>query len=149
MSTFKGRFTYAVDEKGRIALPAKLRKSVSSNSKGNFVITRGFEHCLYVYPQDEWNRLEEYIRSLSFLDAQHRFFSRTLFQWATDGQLDSQSRVSVPQELLTYAGIENEVMILGVLDRIELWSPSVYEEYQKNQPHTYETVAEKVFKQTL
>ena len=148
MSTFKGRFTYAVDDKGRIALPAKLRKSISSNSKGNFVITRGFEHCLYVYPLDEWNRLEEYIRSLSFLDAQHRFFSRTLFQWATDGQLDSQSRISVPQELLTYAGIEKEVMILGVLDRIELWSPSVYEEYQKNQPHTYETVAERVFKQS-
>ncbi len=148
MSTFKGRFTYSVDDKGRIALPAKLRKSISSNSKGNFVITRGFEHCLYVYPQDEWNKLEEYIRSLSFLDAQHRFFSRTLFQWATDGQLDSQSRISVPQELLTYATIEKEVMILGVLDRIELWSPSVYEEYQKNQPHTYETVAEKVFKQS-
>jgi len=147
MSSFKGRFTYAVDDKGRIALPAKLRKSISSNSKGNCVVTRGFERCLYIYPQDEWNKLEEFIRSLSFLDAQHRFFSRTLFQWATDGQLDSQSRISVPQELLSYASIEKEVIILGVLDRIELWSPAVYDEYQKNQPHTYETVAERVFKQ--
>ncbi|MEK7748795.1 MAG: division/cell wall cluster transcriptional repressor MraZ, partial [Bacteroidota bacterium] len=71
MSSFKGRFTYAVDDKGRIALPAKLRKSISTNSKGNFVVTRGLERCLYIYPHDEWNKLEEYIRGLSFLDAQH------------------------------------------------------------------------------
>lgn len=146
MSSFKGRFTYAVDEKGRIALPAKLRKSISAASKG-IVITRGFEKCLYIYPQDEWNKLEEFVRSLSFLDAQHRFFSRTLFQWATDGQLDSQSRISVPQELLSYASIKEQAIILGVLDRVELWNPLVYEEYLKNQPHTYETVAERVFKQ--
>jgi len=146
MSSFKGRYSYSVDNKGRIALPAKLRKTVSSSSEGNFVITRGFERCLYLYPQDEWNRLEKYVRGLSFLDAQHRFFGRTLFEWAADSQLDNQSRITVPQELLKYAGIENEVIILGVIDRIEIWSPATYDEYQKNQPDTYETVAERVFK---
>ncbi|MFZ1976487.1 MAG: division/cell wall cluster transcriptional repressor MraZ [Bacteroidota bacterium] len=147
MSSFKGRYSYSVDEKGRIALPAKLRKNVASSAKGNFVITRGFEKCLYVYPQDEWNTLEQNVRSLSFLDAKQRNFNRTLFQWAADSQLDSQSRITVQQDLLDYAGIKNEVIVLGVLDRIELWSPSVYDEFQKIQPVTYETVAEQVFKQ--
>ena len=147
MSSFKGRYNYSVDEKGRIALPAKLRKNVASSAKGNFVITRGFEKCLYVYPQDEWNTLEQNVRNLSFLDAKQRNLNRTLFQWAADSQLDSQSRITVQQELLDYAGIKNEVIVLGVLDRIEIWSPSVYDEFQKIQPVTYETVAEQVFKQ--
>jgi MraZ protein len=146
VSSFKGSFTYSVDNKGRTALPARLRKNLSASAKGNFVITRGFERCLYIYPQDEWNKLEQFVRGLSFLDAQHRFFARTLFERATDAPMDSQSRISIPQELLKFAGIENEVLILGVLDRIEVWSPAVYEEYQKNHPDTYETVAEQVFK---
>jgi MraZ protein len=146
MSSFKGRYTYSVDNKGRVALPAKLRKNLASSAKGNFVVTRGFEKCLYVYPQDEWNKLEQFVRGLSFLDAQHRFYARTLFECATDSEIDSQSRVTIPQELLKFAGIDNEVLILGVLERVELWNPTVYDEYQKNHPDTYETVAEQVFK---
>ncbi len=146
MSSFKGSFSYSVDNKGRVALPAKLRKNLAGSAKGNFVITRGFERCLYLYPQDEWNKLETYVRSLSFLDAQHRFYTRTLFEKATDAPFDNQSRITIPHELLKFADIENEVLILGVLDRIEIWSPKIYDDYQKNHPDTYETVAEQVFK---
>ncbi len=146
MSSFKGSYSYSVDNKGRVALPARLRKNLASSAKGNFVITRGFERCLYLYPQDEWNKLEQFVRSLSFLNAQHRFYARTLFERAIDSAIDSQSRITIPQELMKFAGIDNEVLILGVLDRIEIWSPTVYNEYQKNQPDTYETVAEQVFK---
>jgi MraZ protein len=146
MSSFKGRYFYSVDEKGRVALPAKLRANLAASVKGNFVVTRGFERCLYVYPQDEWNKLEQYVRGLSFLDAQHRFYARTLFERANDSRIDSQSRITIPPDLIKFAGIENEVLVLGVLDRIEIWSPPVYEEYQKNHPDTYETVAEQVFR---
>jgi MraZ protein len=146
LSSFKGRYSYSVDEKGRVALPAKLRSNVATSVKGNFVITRGFERCLYVYPQDEWNKLEQFVRSLSFLDAQHRFYARTLFERANDSKIDGQSRITIPPELMEFAGIKNEVLILGVLDRMEIWNPMVYEEYQKNHPDTYETVAEQVFK---
>lgn len=145
MSSFKGRYLYTVDSKGRIAVPAKLRKTLSA--LGGIVITRGFEQCLYLYPQEEWKKVEEFIRGLSFLDARQRNFGRTLFQWAMDAELDTQSRVSVPQELLKYAGITNDVLIIGVVDRIEMWDPAVYEEYQKLQPETYETVVERVFRQ--
>ncbi len=146
MSSFKGRYLYSVDEKGRVALPAKLRINLAASVKGNFVITRGFERCLYIYPQDEWNKLEQFVRSLSFLDAQHRFYARTLFERANDSKLDNQSRITIPPDLIKFANIDNEVLILGVLDRIEIWNLAVYEEYQKNHPDTYETVAEQVFK---
>jgi MraZ protein len=99
-----------------------------------------------VYPQDEWAKVEDSIRSLSPSIPQHRFFVRTLLQWAVDGQLDSQARLSIPQDLLKFAAIENEVLIIGVLERIELWNPKIYEEYMNNQPATYETVAEAVLK---
>jgi MraZ protein len=134
-----------VDNKGRVALPAKLRKNLSPSAKDDFTVTRGFERCLYVYPQDEWDKLEQFVRGLSFLDAKHRFYTRTLFECAADSEMDSQSRILLPQELLKFAGIENEVLILGVLERIEIWSPAVYQEYQNNHPDTYETVAEHVF----
>jgi len=146
MSSFKGRYSYSVDNKGRVALPAKLRKSVSPAANDTFIITRGFEQCLFLYPQDEWNKLEDSIRNLSPSNPQHRFLVRTLLQWSSDCQLDNQARISVPQDLLKFAGLENEVLILGVLERIEIWNPRVYEEYMNNQPATYETVAEAVLK---
>ena len=71
---------YAVDEKGRVNLPAKLRKYVSPECNDTFVLTRGFEKCLYVYPVDEWNRLEQNLRNLSSYDAEHRRFMRTLLE---------------------------------------------------------------------
>ncbi|MGA9363804.1 MAG: division/cell wall cluster transcriptional repressor MraZ [Bacteroidota bacterium] len=147
MSSFKGRYAYSVDNKGRINIPAKLRKSLSPEANDTFVITRGFEQCLFVYPLDEWNKLEQSIRSLSPSNPQHRFLVRTLLQWATESQLDGQARIILPQDLLKFAGIENEVLIVGVLERIEVWNPKVYEEYLSTQPTSYESVAEAVLGQ--
>ncbi len=146
MSAFKGRFTYSVDNKGRINIPAKLRKSVSPDANDTFTITRGFEQCLFIYPQDEWNKLETSIRELSPSNSQHRFFIRALLQWATESQLDGQARIIIPQELLKFAGIENEVVIIGVLERIEVWNPTLFNEYMNNQATSYDKVAESVFR---
>lgn len=147
MSSFKGRYSYSVDNKGRINIPAKLRKSLTPEANDTFVLTRGFEQCLFAYPLDEWNKLEQSIRGLSPSNPQHRFFVRTLLQWATEVQLDGQARIIIPQDLLKFAGIENEVLILGVLERIEIWNPKVYEEYLMTQPTSYEAVAEIVLSQ--
>lgn len=146
MSGFKGRFNYSVDNKGRMNIPSKLRKNVSVEANDTFVITRGFEQCLFVYPLDEWNTLEQSIRELSPSNPQHRFVVRTLLQWATESQLDGQARIVIPQELLKFAGIENEVTIIGVLERIEVWNPALFNEYMNNQAASYENVAESVFK---
>lgn len=144
MSSFKGSYDYSVDSKGRINIPARLRKYVSPEANDTFVITRGFEQCLFVYPQDEWNRLEQSIRELSASNPKDRFFTRTLLQYATESQLDGQARVTVPRELLQFAGIETEVLIIGVLERIELWNPKVWQKYLESQADTYENVAQSV-----
>ena len=146
MSSFKGRFTYSVDSKGRLALPLKLRKNIPASGKSNFVVTRGLDPCLYVYPQDEWNKLEEFFRDRDFLNSQDRNITRLLFAGGNDSSIDGQSRISIPQELMQFAKIEKEVLILGVLNRIEIWNPAVYEEYQKKFSDTYETVAAPLFK---
>jgi MraZ protein len=144
MSSFKGSYAYSVDSKGRINIPAKLRKYVSPDANDTFIITRGYEQCLFVYPLDEWNKLEQSIRELTTTNPKHRFFMRTLLEKATESQLDGQSRITIPKELLQFAAIENEVLILGVLERIEVWDPKVYQEYQKAQAESYENVAQTV-----
>ena len=146
MSSFKGSYTYAVDDKGRVNLPAKLRKYVSPEANDTFVITRGFEKCLFVYPIDEWNKLEHNLRNLSSYDPQHRRFIRALLELASESQLDGQARLSIPQELREYASIQGEVRVIGTLDKIELWDPKIYDEYKNSQPESYENIAAKVMK---
>jgi len=126
-------------------IPVKLRKYVSPDANETFVITRGYEQCLFLYPLDEWSVLEQSIRQLSPSNSQHRLFTRTLLQYATECQLDAQSRVTIPKELLQFAGLEDQVLILGVLERIELWNPKIHEDYLKSQVESYETIAQKVF----
>ena len=147
MSSFKGSYSYSVDNKGRVNLPAKLRKYVSPDANDTFVITRGFEKCLFVYPSDEWNKLEEHLRVLSTYNPEHRLFLRSLLEFAWESQLDSQARIFIPQELREYADINGEVRIVGTLDKIELWNPTTYQEYKAAQTDTYEIIAAKVMKQ--
>lgn len=144
MSSFKGSYDYSIDNKGRINIPAKLRKYVSPDANDTFIITRGFEKCLFVYPQDEWNKLEDSIRSLSPTNPQHRFFMRVLLQQAVESQLDGQSRITIPKDLLQFASIEDEVTILGVLEHIEVWNPKEYKQYLTSQENSYEVVAQTV-----
>ena len=149
MSSFKGSFSYAVDSKGRINIPAKMRKNISPEANDQFVVTRGYESCLFLYPYDEWLKLEQTIRKLSPSDPKHRFFTRTLLEHATEAQLDGQFRIMIPKELLQFAKIDNEVRILGILERIEVWNPQVYEEYKAAQNETYENVAAAVMKTSV
>jgi len=144
MSSFKGSYSYSVDSKGRINIPAKLRKYVSPDANDTFVVTRGFEKCLVLYPLDEWNTLESSVRELSPSNAQHRFITRALLQYATETQLDGQSRITIPRELLQFAGIEDQVLIVGVLERIEVWNPKEYDVYMKSQTDSYENIAQTV-----
>ena len=127
-------------------LPAKLRKNVSSESNDTFVITRGFEKCLSVYPIDEWGKVEQNLRNLSGYDPEHRHFVRAMLELAVESQLDGQARISIPQDLREYARIQDEVRIIGALDKIEIWNPDAYEEYKKSQIHSYEEIASRVMK---
>lgn len=151
MSSFKGSYSYSVDSKGRINIPAKMRKNLSPEANDLFIMTRGFETCLFLYPNDEWIKVEHSLRQLSPADPRHRYVTRTLLQYATESQLDGQFRIIIPKELLQFAKIENEVLILGMLERIEVWNPKVYSDYMtaQSQNESYESVAATVFKPSL
>ena len=146
MSAFKGSYEYSIDSKGRINIPAKMRKHVSPEANDWFTVTRGFEKCVYIYPQDEWVKMENAIRTLSPTDGEHRFFMRVLLQHANDLQLDAQARITIPKELLHHAALDGEVLIIGQLEHIEVWNPKEYKKYLESQNKSYEEVAQTVLK---
>lgn len=145
MSSFKGSFKYTVDSKGRINIPAKMRKNLSPDANESFVITRGFESCIFVYPNDEWAKREAELSKLQQTNRDDRLFTRLLLQYATDVELDGQHRIVLTKELMEYAKISGDVLILGVFDRIEVWNPDEYAKYLEAQSKDYVTVAEAVF----
>jgi MraZ protein len=146
MSFFKGRETYSVDEKGRVNLPAKMRKSISPEANDTFVITRGPDDdpCVYLYPLDEWRVIEDGLKRLNQYSEQDRFFLRTLLYWADEVVFDKQFRIMIPKSLLEFAGIGRNVLILGSMDHVELWNPEVFDKYLSRQQQSYAAVAESV-----
>ncbi len=144
MSTFKGSDIYAVDAKGRVSIPAKMRRHLNPEARQTFVVSRGLEKCLYAYPLDEWNKLEISIRSLHQSNDRDRFFLRMLMQWSEEITMDAQSRLLIPHALLDFAEIKNEVYIVGVLDHIELWNTQNFKRYMESMKKSYESVAEEV-----
>lgn len=141
---FRGQYFYSIDAKGRLSIPAKLRRQVSPESNDSFVITRGTASCIDIFPLDYWLKFEDKLQTLNNFDPKTARFTRMILQHATEDTLDSQSRILIPQPLLKYAQIEKDVMVLGVLKKIELWNPEIYEEYLGQSEETYEDIAAKV-----
>ena len=133
-----------MDSKGRIAIPAKLRKHISADANETFVMTRGLSNCIDLYPLDEWQKIEEKLLGLNSFQPDDARFIRMISQYATDDVMDVQSRIMVPSTLINYAKIEKEVLIIGALKKIEIWNPKVYDEYLNQSPQTYEEIAAKV-----
>ena len=125
-----GQYLHTLDNKNRIFLPARFRKK---NKK--FVLTRGLESCLYLYDLSSWEKVLEKLENLSLADKQEeRAFKRALLSGAHEAVADSQGRILVPQTLRSYAQIkENEVMIIGVGNRLEFWDKSSWNEYYNTQ----------------
>ncbi len=120
---FLGRFSHNLDAKGRLAIPAKFRGALADG----LVVTRGIDRCLTVYPLAAWQTLAAKIDALSTADADARQFKRIVFAEAMDEVLDAQGRVVVPPELRRYAGIEREVIVVGVNTSLEIWDAARWE----------------------
>jgi len=148
MAGFKGKYEHSVDDKGRVSLPSKIRKFLSPEANDTFVITRGYEeYSLYLYPLDVWNRYEDTLRSqLNVHRAEDRMIVRTLMMWAHEVTLDRQSRLMIPQEHLEFSEITTSVVIIGALEKIELWSPDRFREfyYQQHPERSLESMAARV-----
>lgn len=122
---FIGEYQHSIDNKNRMIIPSKLREDLN----GKFVITKGLDGCLYVYPIDEWTKLEEKLKTLPLTDKNARAFVRFFFSGACEVELDKQSRGLIPQNLKEYAKIEKDIVSIGVLTRIEIWSKESWENY--------------------
>ena len=121
---FLGRFNHSLDAKGRLAIPAKFRGALADG----LVVTRGIDRCLSVYPLAAWQALAERVSALSISDPDARHLKRMVFGEATDESLDAQGRIVLPPELRRYAGIEREVVAVGMNTYIELWDPDRWAE---------------------
>lgn len=144
MASFKGQAEYSVDGKGRVAIPAKMRNALSPEAKNSFTITRGFEQCINLYPLDQWEEREAEIRELNTYRSEARDFVRTIMMWADEVTLDGQGRIVVPKPLMKFANIEDDALIIGALDHIEIWNAEVFEAYQEGIGSDYPTLAERV-----
>lgn len=141
---FYGEYLHTIDRKGRLILPAKFRESAKSNFIDKFFITRGLDSCLFMFSEDEWRTQEQKFKSLPITKQQARSFSRLYFSGAVEVSADKQGRILIPQFLKDYAGIKREVVIVGVSNRIEIWSRDKWKEFYENNQPVFEDIAEQL-----
>ena len=118
-----GEFNHSIDSKGRLIIPSKLRDSLGEH----FVITKGMDGCLFLYPENEWEAFEEKLRTLPLMNKKARDFKRFFLGSAVEGEIDKQGRVLLSTSLRTYADLEKEVVLAGVLDKVEIWSKEAWD----------------------
>lgn len=135
---FMGEYKHNTDEKGRMIMPAKFRDSLGES----FVVTRGLDQCLFVYPLTEWHILEEKIKKLPLTKKDARAFTRFFFSGATECEIDKQGRINLPAPLLKYAQIEKACAVIGVSNRVEIWSEANWEEYMDESESTFTEITE-------
>jgi len=135
-----GEYRHKLDEKRRIALPAKFRRSLGTT----IIITRGLDTCLFLFSFDQWQRIVEKLGSLSMGAADARAFGRYLFAGAAEVEIDQLGRVLVPSELAQYAHLEEKTALIGVNDRVEMWREDVWDTYRTKVEHSADDVAEKL-----
>lgn len=137
---FRGRYEHSVDDKGRLSIPSRFREILARRRQRVLILT-DFDSCVAAYPLDEWRQLEERIRKQSTLQKDVRAFLRLFYSGATESPVDGQGRILVPPHLRERAGVTREVMIIGVLNKIEIWSKARWEEFLARSPVTFEDVA--------
>ncbi|MBD3263980.1 MAG: division/cell wall cluster transcriptional repressor MraZ [Candidatus Omnitrophica bacterium] len=140
-----GEYSHTLDDKNRFILPSKFREKIRSFKTKKFYITRGLDGCLFLFSSDVWSKLEEKLKSLSFTREQSRAFNRLYFSGASEINIDSQGRVTIPDYLKDFANIKKEIIITGVSDRIEVWDRGVWDKFYQNNKKRFEDIAENLF----
>ena len=146
--SFTGEYHNSLDQKNRVNIPAKFRKALDPINDRTFVLTRGFDPCLILYPLEDWSQVESQLKSLSSIKGQHRNFVRSITRYATALQYDAQGRIQLTDDLLNYSNIEKNVYIIGMINKIEIWDPvilSKQDEIEKNTDSTnFDDLANKI-----
>ena len=137
---FLGEYHYAIDEKNRLTIPSKLRFDLGEQ----FILTRGLDNCLFLYPMKEWNLIIEKYKTLpNTKDA--RNFMRFLLSGASICELDKQGRINISTPLKNYAQLEKECVIIGVSERLEIWNEQKWNEFIKNNENNFSEIADNLF----
>lgn len=137
---FIGEYQHSLDSKGRIIIPSKFREDLGPE----FIMTKGLDNCLFVYPESEWKILEEKLKSLPLTNRDARAFVRFFFAGATECELDKQGRILIPANLRAHSKLEKEAVIIGVSTRVEIWSKSEWDIYNEDDSLSYESIAGKM-----
>lgn len=144
MAGLIGEYECKLDEKGRFLLPANLRKQLDSNDQDKFVLNRGFEGCVVLYPQSEWEKETTLMSKLNLYIAKNRMFYRQFHNGATAISVDTTGRILVPKSLKTFAAIEKEIVLFAYANRIEIWAKDKYEQIMNDGLSDFENLAEDV-----
>lgn len=137
---FIGEFQHSIDSKGRLIVPSKFREDLGEK----FVLTKGLDNCLFVYPIFEWRNFEDKLKTLPLTSKDARAFVRFFFSGATECELDKQGRILLPVNLREHAKIEKDVVVIGVSTRVEIWSKEEWDRYNSDTALGYDAIAEKM-----
>lgn len=135
-----GEHQHSIDDKGRLIIPSKFRESLGDT----FIVTRGLDNCLFVYPRNEWSVLEQKLKALPLMKSDARAITRFFFSGATECELDKQGRVNLPKHLCEYAKLDKECVVLGVSSRVEIWSKETWAGYYEQSEEAFNEIAEKL-----
>ena len=142
---FMGEFHHNIDDKGRLIIPSKFREELGES----FIVTRGLDGCLFIYPTKEWDNIVAKLKNLPFTKKDARSFMRFFLSGATVCEFDKQGRVNIASPLVTYAGLDKECIIIGVNDRLEIWSKDNWNKFFESKADDLSDIAENLFEVDL
>ncbi len=137
---FIGEYNHTLDDKGRIAIPIKFRLALKKGA----VVTRGLDHCLFVYTAAEWNKLAEKLVNLPISQADSRAFARLMLAGAMEIEVDKQGRAMVPDYLRQFAHLQKNVIVAGLYNRLEIWDAEMWQRYKQQTEAESNTIAERM-----
>ena len=147
LNTFTGEYSYTVDPKSRVNIPAKFRQALSPENDNSFAITKGMDQCIWVYPLVEWNKVLTKLREQSSSQV-NRAFTREYSRYASTVSYDKQGRILLSSELMDYAKIDRQVTIIGLINKIEVWNPSLLKNFDQQvlsqNKEAFDELAEKI-----
>jgi len=135
---FRGEYQHSIDDKGRLIVPARFREALGDS----FVVTKGLDNCLWVYPAAEWELFEQKLKALQITKPDARAFVRFFSSGACEVTVDRQGRILLPNALREYAGLERDLVVIGVITRAEIWSRERWQEYSAQL--SADSIAEKI-----
>ncbi|KRL25853.1 cell division protein MraZ [Limosilactobacillus frumenti DSM 13145] len=133
-----GEFKHSIDAKGRLIIPAKFRDQLD----GHFIVTRGLDGCLFGYPMAEWQQMEEKLKTLPLTKRDARAFVRFLYSAATECDIDKQGRINIPDTLCAHADLTKKCVVVGVSNRIEIWSEDRWQQFTSTTANDFDEIAE-------